>query len=217
KNLIILAFIALSHSILSQNLLHKERIPFPGMPENAYENGIKPGPEGRALYPGLFGHSAPIREVYSAQGDHFAGVENGNLYIRKNGDDEIRIISAPEDGWSWDVEAAKWDKDGRQLLMRQINTKELGTITLTDEDGNSRERTYSFMGEPLEKHQYYIVDVSNNRKTKIPHGLDMPFVHAVGWHLGKAYLLRADRMMHRLDLLEIDPAGEMRMIISERS
>ncbi len=175
-------------------------------------------PEGRPLYPGLFAHSPQIRESYSNPLNAFAGVENGALYLRKADSDDIQILSQPENGWRWDVEAAKWSEDGQLILVRQVDDRAVPRAVMKDGEGKTFEKEYSYIGEPVEKHQYYIVNVMSGEKVKIPHGFGMPYIHAVAWHSGNAWLLRSDRMMKHLELLAVDPAtGEFDIVISENS
>ncbi|MCM8568901.1 prolyl oligopeptidase family serine peptidase [Gramella jeungdoensis] len=175
------------------------------------EHLIPEEPKGRVLGPGLFNHIRPVREAYHSGSTTFAGhTPEGELYLRNEGEDEIKIIAQPEPGWRWDIADALWSPRGKQLLVRQVNDQEVPRIQLTQAD-TLIYRPYSRAGEPLPKFQYYVITPATKTVTPVDHGLTKPYIHPLSWSKdGKEIrILRADRLMKTLELLRVDPRTGM--------
>lgn len=206
-----------SLSLQAQELAKEINNHFPPFQNGPWQPATPP-PQPKPLYPGLFAHSAPVMESYSSKARAFAGVENGALYLRMENSDDITLLADPQPGWRWDVEAAKWSADGRYFLARQIDDRKVNRAEMKDENGREYLKEYSYVGEPVEVHQYYIVDPQSPSVTLIPHGYDMPYVHAIGWTEGFGYLLRADRLMKKIELLKVvAQTGAFEVVITETS
>ena len=175
-------------------------------------------PEGRVVGPGLFRHRAPVREVYSEASDRFVGTQNGSLYVRANNTNSIKKVLDPAPGWQWNVLGSRWSKDGKFLMVRQMNDQQVPRIELTLESEETIEWPYSRAGEPIPEQQYYVVDVESKKAVKVEHDpLNFPYVHVIGWtDSGKAWLIRLDRFGRYAEILEADPqTGKTRSVFRD--
>lgn len=179
--------------------------------------------EGEIVRQGLFAHSRPIREPGSPQGEKYAGTLDGNLYIRNKDSDVRQIIAKADNGWRWDVEGAKWSPNGNLLAVKQIDDREVPRISITKfEHGEEQESMipYTRAGEPVEKHQVYVVDVNSGKTVAVDHGSNDPYLHIQGWSADNEdlRLFRTDRLMKKLDILTANAAtGAVEKVLTETS
>lgn len=179
--------------------------------------------EGEVVRPGLFAHTPPIKEPGSPSGKFFAGTRKGKLYVRAASSKLQQAIADPEEGWHWDIAGAKWSPDGKYIAVKQIDDRKVPKIPIVDwTNGQEQLRmiNYSRAGEPVEKHQVYIVEVANGKTVKINHGLEDPYIHIQSWSPDgeKLRIFRTDRLMKEMELLFADTkSGSVQTIVTESS
>lgn len=191
----------------------------PQIPEEVMQNEMRQ-PVGNIVRPGLFNHSRPVFEVYSAVSEKFAGTLDGELYSRKMDSDDKSTLFPPDENWQWDIEGAIWSPDGKHLLVKQINDENVPTITLTSDSGTTVEKPYSRAGEPLPAHQYFIVNMETGEKIKVRHNLSFPYIHTVAWSENQesVFMLQANRLLSQVNILKVNAnTGEVGIILSEKS
>lgn len=184
----------------SQHIIDKVMQGPPNLPQHLLP---APEPAGKFLEPGLFAHTKPLFETYSATNNAFIGTQNGNLYIRQTDADHVQIITKPEAGWHWNMEGARLSPDGKQIAIKQIDDRAVPTIPLTHTaTGETSFKAYSRAGQPIPKNQFYIVDIPSGKSIKINHDTALPYIHVIGWSTdGKTVrLLQANRLLKKLEL-----------------
>ncbi|MUP44432.1 hypothetical protein E0K83_01565 [Gramella sp. BOM4] len=189
-------------SVPAQNPREVFQTMIPPLPEHI----LPEEPKGRILGPGLFNHSLPIREAYHSGSNTYAGHSaKGELYIRKEREDDLTIISEPKAGWRWDIADALWSPTGKYLLVKQIRDTGVPRIELTKTD-TILHWPYTRAGESLPEIQYYIVTPETGRITAVDHNRQMPYVHPLSWNdtTEEVRIVQADRLMKNLELLRVD-------------
>ncbi len=183
-----------------------------------------PAAQPRVVRQGLFSYSPPIREVVGPSGDRLAGTSAaGDLYVRDAGSEQPRIVARADGPWRWDIEGAAWSPDGRRLAVKRVDDHEVPRIPIVDWTAAHeavRLAPYSRVGDPLPREQVLIVDVASGQATAVHDASDDPYIHVLGWRAdGRSLrLVRADRLLKHVDLLDADAAtGTVRRILRDSS
>lgn len=189
-----------------------DQLPFP--PGNNYNE------EGNIIREALFNYDEPIKELYHQSTHLFVGTEEGKLYLRKPDQEKKIMLAEPKEGWKWDVEGALWSPGGEKILIKQVLDQEVPRILLQKDSLTFYEKTYSRAGQPIPKHQYFIVDTESGKSLVIEHDLSFPYVHSISWSKDSkmVFLLRANRLLKQVDLLQVEVAScEVNVIFTETS
>jgi dipeptidyl aminopeptidase/acylaminoacyl peptidase len=176
----------------------------------------------RILAPGIFSYSPPIREVASPDGKWFAGMRDGNLYLRPAGKGTTHVLT--RDGTSangYTVLGARWSPDGHYLAVHRMDARGVPTIPLVDwaEAAQPAKRwPYSRAGDPLVRQTLVLADTRSGKTEDI--GLDdsLAYLHPVSWSRDSRYLylMATTRLMKRIALIRIDAAsGKARTLLTE--
>jgi dipeptidyl-peptidase-4 len=222
KNAFAIFFIAnlvfiVSSKLTAQSILEKVMENPNVFPERLIK---KNEPQGNIIGQGLFSHRSPLREVYCRTTKVFAGVRDGKLYARLASADEINFIAKPETGWYWNIDGAMWSPNGKYIVVAQVDDRAVPTIKLTHKNPSDISyKKYSKAGEELPKYQFYVVDVESKIVKPVPHGQANPYIHLMGWNPDGTLMrfLTSDRLLKRIDLIEIDLAGTKSTLLSEHS
>jgi dipeptidyl-peptidase-4 len=186
-----------------------------------------PRPVGRGLY------GFQMLEILSPDGRWFAHRKDHDLWLRAPSDSAlVRLTSDGEEGYEWG-EAFEWDEnwgrpwawwspDGARLAVKKVDTRPVPRVAIVRPGGREDDVEWvprSRPGEPLERRDFYIVDLAARRPIRIDAGLD-PEAHlmAVQWLPdGSEWLFVAlDRKHKQLDLIAANAAsGEARIILTE--
>lgn len=176
----------------------------------------------RILALGIFSYSPPIRELASPDGKRFAGMREGNLYLRPAGKDTIHFLtrnSVPEDGYT--VLGARWSPDGRYLALRRMDARGVPTIPLVDwaKAALPVERwPYSRVGDPLVRQTLVLADTRTGKTRDIKLDDALAYLHPVSWSRNSRYLylMGTTRLMKRIDLIRLDAStGKIRTLFTE--
>jgi dipeptidyl aminopeptidase/acylaminoacyl peptidase len=188
----------------------------------------EPGPVGL----GRFGFE--MVEILSPDGRWFAHRKDHDLWLRAPSDSAlVRLTTDGEEGHEWgsafewtavpgERPWAWWSPDGAKLALRKLDTRPVPRVAIVRPGGREEDvewMPYARPGDPLERRDFYIVDIATRRPVRIDAGLD-PEGHllAAGWSAdGSTWLFVAlDRAHRRLDLVAADAVtGEARILLTE--
>ena len=178
-------------------------------------------PEAKIVSPGLFDHSRPNFEIYSAKKNQFAGTVENDLYIREQGSDEYIKRLKPTKGWYWHIDNAAWSPNGKYLIAKQINDEGVPTIKLTHKsEEDVSYKTYSRVGEKIPTHQFFIIDVETWNIVAVKQHPNYPYIHVMDWHSNNSnvFLVESNRLMKEIKLLNVDVhTGDSKVILQENS
>lgn len=173
-------------------------------------------------------------EILSPDGRWFAHRKDHDLWLRAPSDSTLlRLTTDGEEGHEWG-EAFEWtavpgerpwvwwSPAGSKLALRKVDTRPVPRVALVRPGGREEDvewMPYARAGDPLERRDFYFVDIATRRQVRIDAGLD-PEGHllAAGWSAdGSTWLFVAlDRAHRRLDLVAADAAtGEARILLTE--
>ncbi|RLA59104.1 MAG: hypothetical protein DRQ89_14525, partial [Epsilonproteobacteria bacterium] len=191
---------------------------FPAIIEEIFETEH---PEARTLGPGLFGDSEPLREQYSATTNKFAGTVNDSLYIREAKSSTFLLSIEPEEGFYWHIDNALWSPNGRYIVVKQVDDRDVPEIKRTKSNAEKIEyKKYSRAGDKIPIHQFYIVNIDSGSKLAIDQNPNLPYVHVLEWsgRNDKLFLIASDRLMKEVRLQMIDVhTGEATTMLTEKS
>lgn len=178
-------------------------------------------PKARALGPGFFEHNRPYMEIYSPSTSQFAGTRDGNLYIRNENSDDVKIIATAKEGWYWHIDNAMWSPDGKFIAAKQINDEGVNTIKLShDSPDDISEKTYFRAGKTIPKYQFYVVDTNTSELVEVQQNSDFPYVHLMDWNPDNQslFIVQSNRLMKRLQLVEANAkTGQTSILLTETS
>lgn len=178
-------------------------------------------PDAKIISPGLFDHSRPHHEIYSASKNLFAGTVEGDLYFRNTNSDTYVNRLKPQIGWFWHIDNAMWSPNGDYLIAKQINYDGVPTIKLTHSNAtNITKKTYSRAGEKIPTQQFYIINTDTLEMVAVEHDDNYPYTHAIDWHSNNSsvFVVESDRLMKEIKLLNIDiHTGKSKVILHEKS
>ncbi|MCP9198581.1 prolyl oligopeptidase family serine peptidase [Gramella sp. GC03-9] len=192
------------YTMHAQNPMQYIQTLIPDFPEHIMPEEAK----GRVLGPGLFNHSLPITEAYHHGTKTYAGhTKEGELYLRKEGKEDIQIISRPAPGWRWEIADALWSPSGKMIVAKQVNDTQVPRIELTKTD-TIMEWPYTRAGEPLPEIQYYVITPETGTIIPVKHNLKWPYIHPLSWNENGSEIrvVQANRLMKSLELLRVDPS-----------
>ncbi|MDX1393481.1 MAG: DPP IV N-terminal domain-containing protein [Gemmatimonadota bacterium] len=190
------------------------------------------GPEPLPIGLGPFGYQ--MLEILSPDGRWFAHRKDHDLWLRAPSDSAlVRLTTDGEEGHEWgeafewsavpgERPWAWWSPDGSKLAVKKVDTRRVPRVAIVQPGGTEDDvewLPYARPGDPLERRDFYLVDIATRRPVRIDAGLD-PEGHlsAAGWSGdGSTWLFVAlDRAHRRLDLVAADAVtGEARIILTE--
>ena len=219
RRLLTLAFLfLLIIEVQGQRQLSSIMEDFPAIIDELFEDEH---PEAKGLGPGLFSDSAPLREQYSSATNQFVGTDNGNLYIREAKSDTFSSSIQPEEGFYWHIDNSLWSPNGKYLVAKQVDDREVPEIKLTKNNTEDiAYKKYSRAGENIPIHQFYIVNEDRGGKLAIEQNPNLPYVHILAWSNtnDKIFLIAADRLMKEVHLQAIDvKTGKGTTMLTEKS
>ena len=202
---------------VAQNFFFQIRDDLPEILFKRFEEGH---PDAKVLGPGLFLHSSPVMEQYSAVKKQFAGTLEENLYFRTESDSIILQIH-PEQGQYWHMDNAMWSPDGKFLAAKQVDDRDVPEIMLVKSGGNDTiRRKYSRAGEPIPIHTFYLVDTETGKNLPIEIQPRLPYVHLLQWGKNSEvlYFIVTDRFLKEVYLLRVNAeTGRSQILLKEEA
>ncbi len=178
-------------------------------------------PDAKALGPALFNHLPPLKERYSPVKKQFVGTSDGKLYLRAQKSDAHIWSLPPEKGFYWHIDNALWSPNGRYLVAKQVDDRDVPEIVLTTVDPETKtSKKYSRAGQNIAKHIFYIIEQKTGDHIKIDLPPELPYIHVLEWSNSgdKIYLLAADRLMKEVHLRMIDATtGKATTMLTEKA
>jgi len=218
KILVFLTLVVFQAEVCAQNVPMQLMKDFPTWVNEKFNTGH---PDAKMLGLGLFTHTRPLMEQYSAAKMQFAGTENSKFYIQEKDTDTKVFLLEPDKGQYWSIDNSMWSPNGNYIAVKQIDDHKVPEIKISSSDTNEEHfRKYSRAGEEIPVHSFYIVNTVTGEKVSVQQNKALPYLHLIDWNIDskKLYFLMSDRLMKKVVLASVEVStGKSTTVLTETS